>query len=533
MDTEYASKIFDHLGIVSVICDEIEIATTLDNLIPPDPQMTITLGECLKLMIINGLGFTSRPLYLEAQFFESRPVQRFLGRDCASEINDDRLGRSLDRFYEFGCDRLFSILASKAAVRYGISQKFKHLDSTSMEVHGEYESEDENPLITFGYSKDHRPDLKQFMIYLMSSQDGDVPLLAQTVAGNSSDKKLFRENLKALKKQIEEGSGNYFVADSALYTEETIKEISSQMKWITRVPERIIEAKKLVISQEKMEEIEPGYLGREVKSMYGEIEQRWLLIYSEQAYLREEKTLKKQVIKEFEKKQAELKKLCAQEFDCEKDAEKNLNRWSKGLKYHHLAKIQINSRRVKNGKGRPRLNEVLVNKYQIVAEIEEDQKLVTQALLTKGRFIVASNELDQDKLSAKEMLSNYKEQQAVERGFRFLKDSSFMTSSVFLKTQSRIVALGMVMCLCLLCYTIAQRLFRKKLKELQASIPNQLGKPTQKPTMKWIFQLFEGVHVLIHNTLSGIKEIVLNLNKTRNQILGIFGPKFEKMYTAA
>jgi transposase len=62
-----------------------------------------------------------------------------------------------------------------------------------MSVEGEYDSDDPTPLITFGYSKDHRPDLKQFMIYMMSSQDGDVPLLAQTVAGNSSDKKLFTQ----------------------------------------------------------------------------------------------------------------------------------------------------------------------------------------------------------------------------------------------------------------------------------------------------------------------------------------------------
>lgn len=160
MKAEYTSKNLDHLGIVSVVCDEIEIKTLLDKLIPPDPQMTITFGECLKLMIINGLGFTSRPLYLEAQFFESRPVQRFLGRDCLCEINDDRLGRALDKFYEFGCDRLFSTLASQAAVRYGVCKKFKHLDSTSMEVHGAYESEEDSPLISFGYSKDHRPDLQ-------------------------------------------------------------------------------------------------------------------------------------------------------------------------------------------------------------------------------------------------------------------------------------------------------------------------------------------------------------------------------------
>src|SRR5690606_23445769 len=107
MREEYKSKNFDHLGIVSVICDKIGIQEKVDALIPPDPQMKISFGECLKLMIINGLGFTSRPLYLEAQFFGSRPVQRFLGRDCATEINDDRLRRTLDRVYDFGCDHLF------------------------------------------------------------------------------------------------------------------------------------------------------------------------------------------------------------------------------------------------------------------------------------------------------------------------------------------------------------------------------------------------------------------------------------------
>ena len=131
------------------------------------------------------------------------------------------------------------------------------------------------------------------------------------------------------------------------------------------------------------------------------------------------------------------------------------------------------------------------------------------------------------------MLFNYKEQQAVERGFRFLKDPFFMTSSVFLKSQDRIVALGMVMCLCLLVYTIAQRLLRKQLEKLQTSVPNQLGKPTKRPTMKWIFQIFEGVHLLIHKTPSGIQERVLNMNKVRYQVLNVLGPEFEKMYSAA
>jgi transposase len=533
MDVEYTSKNFDHLGIVAVICDEIGIQDRIDSLIPPDPQVKMTLGECVKLMIINGLGFTSRPLYLEAQFFESRPVQRLLGRDCTAEINDDRLGRALDQCYAFGCDRLFSTLASQAAIRYGVSKKFRHVDSTSMTVHGEYDSDDPTPLIAFGYSKDHRSDLKQFMIYMMSSQDGDVPLLAQTVAGNSSDKKLFRERLRSLKEQIQNGREEYIVADSALYTRETLQEISPKMKWITRVPEKILAAKALIMSTEELQEIESGYFVRESASMYGEIPQRWLLVYSQVAHCREEKTLRKQVRKEFERAKVELNKLSCRDFDCEHDAEKQLKSWAQGLKYHHILTTRVTARGVKQGRGRPRLNECLDQKYRIQGELQEDAERISQVLMTKGRFIVATNELDHNKLSAKEMLSNYKEQQAVERGFRFLKDPFFMTSSVFLKSQNRIVALGMVMCLCLLVYTIAQRFLRQQLEQLRTSLPNQLGKPTKRPTMRWIFQIFEGVHLLIHRLSSAVQERVLNMNLVRNQVLRVLGSAFEKIYSSA
>jgi transposase len=402
-----------------------------------------------------------------------------------------------------------------------------------MTVEGAYATDEESPLITFGYSKDHRPDLKQFMIYMMSSQDGDVPLLAQTVAGNSSDKKLFRERLKALKEQIQQGREEYIVADSELYTKEALQEISPQIKWITRVPEKIVAAKDLIMSTEELQEIEPGYCVRETSSTYGEIEQRWLLVHSEQAHAREEKTLKKQILKEFERAKIELGKLSHQDFDCEHDAHEQLKRWEKNLKYHCIPTVQITARHVKNGKGRPRLNEPLDQKYRIQGRLQEDSERIDQALMKKGRFIVATNELDRNKLSAKEMLSNYKEQQSVERGFRFLKDPFFMTSSVFLKNQDRIVALGMVMCLCLLVYTIAQRFLRQQLEKLRTSLPNQLGKPTKRPTMRWIFQIFEGVHLLIHSLPSGVQERVLNMNQVRHLVLRVLGDKFEKMYSAA
>ena len=100
-------------------------------------------------------------------------------------------------------------------------------------------------------------------------------------------------------------------------------------------------------------------------------------------------------------------------------------------------------------------------------KIEEDSEALKEKEVTKGKFIVATNDLDRTRLSSQDLLDHYqesicKEQQCVERGidfpFGFLKDPLFMTSSVFLKNEERVVALSMIMCLCLLVYMIAQRL---------------------------------------------------------------------------
>lgn len=68
----------------------------------------------------------------------------------------------------------------------------------------------------------------------------------------------------------------------------------------------------------------------------------------------------------------------------------------------------------------------------------------------------------------------YKDQQVVERGFRFLRDPLFFTSSVFIKTPSRVAALAMIMALSLLVYTLGQRLIRRNLAEFEGNVPDQI-----------------------------------------------------------
>ncbi|MEW6498933.1 MAG: IS1634 family transposase [Cyanobacteriota bacterium] len=130
----------------------------------------------------------------------------------AEHLNDDRLGRVMDKLYTKGLSQVFTLVALAAAKKYGVSTKSSHLDSSSFHVHGKYENKlpkvalmsgefnpDDirgseagetivpNPIeITYGYSRDHRPDLKQFILDLICSGDGDVPLFLRVADGNEA-----------------------------------------------------------------------------------------------------------------------------------------------------------------------------------------------------------------------------------------------------------------------------------------------------------------------------------------------------------
>lgn len=135
------------------------------------------------------------------------------------------------------------------------------------------------------------------------------------------------------------------------------------------------------------------------------------------------------------------------------------------------------------------------------------------------------NEMDSERYKNEEILEEYKEQLNVEGGFRFLKDPWFMLDSVFLKLPKRIEVLMMVMTLCLLVYNVGQYKLRKNLKENNITLPNQLGKEVYNPTLKWIFQIMEGIDVvyLYNESLSGtIREVITNLNKLRKKIVWLF-----------
>ena len=132
----------------------------------------------------------------------------------------------------------------------------------------------------------------------------------------------------------------------------------------------------------------------------------------------------------------------------------------------------------------------------------------------KGKFVLATNELDATLLDEDTILSAYKAQNvSVERGFRFLKDPLFFASSLFLEKPQRIMALLMVMGLSLLIYALAERFLRAELIKQNQTILNQVGKPTQRPTLRRIFQVFEGIDVLLTQQGDNTQRVVVEHQK--------------------
>src|SRR5205823_5469398 len=163
----------DHCGLIASVIKDLHLIERIDACLMPDEQEALTPGQALAGMILNGLGFTTRPLSLTPQFFANKPLD-LLFRDGvhAGMFNRFTRGRTLEEVYAYGCDLLLSELALAICIQEGIDQRFNHLDTTSFSLSGDYvpESDEQAIRITHGYSKDHRPDLKQAVLELVVTQ---------------------------------------------------------------------------------------------------------------------------------------------------------------------------------------------------------------------------------------------------------------------------------------------------------------------------------------------------------------------------
>ena len=155
--------------------------------------MEIDPGTLVLAMVLDALS-GRHPLYRIDSFYESKDIELLLGQPLdAEKLSDDNFGRVLDLLYAANTTHLFSKIAMNALGTFQVPTQHIHFDTTSVTVYGAYEPSDPNSpstlKITKGYSKDHRPDLNQFLISLLCT-GGNVPIFSKLEDGNASDKKV-------------------------------------------------------------------------------------------------------------------------------------------------------------------------------------------------------------------------------------------------------------------------------------------------------------------------------------------------------
>ena len=395
---------------------------------------------------------------------------------------------------------------SKAAERFSVSTKSVYLDATSFHLHGRYDDDEghdpEEIRMTYGYSRDHRSDLKQIVVDLMSTKDGEVPLFLRVADGNEADQAVFAELLKDFRTRLDLDA--LFVADGALYSADNLASLGN-LRWLCRVPRTLGEARRALAQTPREEFVQSslheGYRIAEIESDYGGVAQRWMVIHSEQLHKAASERLQRHLSRREKELGRELSRLRSKTFACRTDATEAAEAFAaEHLQNHHrLAEPQIVAVARHGKRGRPAKGaEPEEIRYRIKTEIKRDEQTIEEELEHSGRYILATNVLSKpEEPTSDELLAEYRGRQSVERGFRFLKDPMFFAASVFVKTPRRVAAIAMVMGLCLLVYALGGRTLRQTLEQSGASIRHQRGKPTQRPTLRWVGQR-DILHLLTH-----------------------------------
>lgn len=161
----------------------------------------------------------------------------------AELLNDDRLGRCLDKLFEADRAALMTAAVVQAARSFELNLEELHNDSTTVTLSGEYvdakgQRRNGKPThrIAHGYNKDHRPDLKQLLYLLTTTAEGAVPIWSSVEHGNTTDDKTHIGTWSVLRELV--GRPDFlYVADSKLCTRENMGHIARHGgRFITVLP---------------------------------------------------------------------------------------------------------------------------------------------------------------------------------------------------------------------------------------------------------------------------------------------------------
>lgn len=508
------------LPIVSAFVKKIGVVEEINRLCPSEKD--VSPGHVVMALILDTLSGRS-PLYRLESSFKDMDLELLLGVDIKpSKLNDDAVGRGLDQVWEAGTGKLLTAVALRAVKMFSLDTSRVHHDTTSVTVYGDYDlyadTDHGQPLvITYGFSKDHRPDLKQ-LVHSLLCLDHGIPIWSKYENGNESDK-IINKNLmgRIVEKMREFGQKNpLYIADSALVTQDNLDLMSDEEKgfrFVTRLPAtyaacdaaiaRAVQAESwndlgiLAETSSSSNRLPAHYHGFETSVTLHDRAYRALVVHSSAHDKRKTKKLERllsQDLSQMIKVKTGQEKLS---YACIPDAQAAMLRLENG-KFHklvgHIEEVH------RYGRGRPKvdgsrcLNGI---SYRIRLEFERIEESIEKAEKQAGCFVLLTN-VPSEAMDSRGLLEAYKAQDIVERNFGFLKDD-LIVNSLFLKSPARIEALGLVLVLSLMIWRLMERTMRMSLKVQETTIIGWEKRQTSRPTSFMMTTRFHSVIVLRTN----------------------------------
>lgn len=508
----------DHLPIVAAFCRRVGLMEIINRIVPT--EMDVDVGTIVQAMVLDTLSGRS-PLYRLADFFKHQDTELLLGRHLDSSVfNDTSVGRAMDAIFEVGAEKLFSEVAFQACLRFPLDMSKVHFDTTSVNLWGCFDlcSPDSEKLnITYGHSKDHRPDLKQFMIKMLCV-GRNIPILGGCIDGNSSDKTVNNDVLSRISKHMARhglSPGAFlYIADSAMVTEDNLQAIGENL-FVSRLPFSYNETSRVVtesVDDDCWEQVGPlnetpstnkrppaqYQLTEKVVSLYGQ-QYRAVVVHSSANDKRRLKRIERDIKKSADTLSELLAEETAREYFCRADAEQAASRVGKVATELHLVETSV-SEKVRYTRGRPKKNQarnIASTHYVLDAKILPNMDHIEQKRQEAGCFVLLSNvPLQGDTAqTGVELLHAYKEQHGIERNFSFLKDP-LIVNDMFLKKPERIEVLGAILLLALLIWNLIEHTLREHVRHNDVELPGWDNKKTRRPTAFMMSTMFSGLQIV-------------------------------------
>lgn len=466
-----------------------------------------------------------KPLWKVEDFWRSQDMHNLYPEIDPSQLNDDAYGRALDKLAEVNMSLIISLVSLTLLKAHDLGISFVHLDTTSKSVQGVYEANSENDFdVCYGFSKDHRPDLKQFKIGLGVNENG-LPVMGEILSGNESDMKFNPQAAEKMKEFFEEKQFRdiIFVSDCAIVSTDSLGELAKKhVRFISRLPETFNLADEL--KETALKSTDWTKVNNESVSKYQifAIEEkldgrtyRFLVVQSSQLEEKKEKTLQKQVDKKRAKCEKEAQKLGKQTFACEADALMMFNELSLKVCAAGFAlsgKIQTEQIKSYGQKGRPKASEEakVTIVYKIESVVGEMSKEAFEELKRKeSTFILITNVMNKEKYDDARILHEYKHQISVENRFKFLKNPVYF-GPMYLKNKQRVQALGYVFILVLLLASYLEYRVRENLKKRGEAVLLPGNKKTNVPSVATILEILNTIQIVI---IQGERFFPDNVNK--------------------